>query len=125
MEVRYRWIREKDKFFWIFLTMILLTGALNGIMDNIDHHKGMAALRDIWHLVKHLDRLALIGVGIMGLRFRWSGRKVLLMIAVVILSKFVWDYFYTHQVEFWYRLDETVNFPSLGKFLDDLLGFDK
>jgi len=61
----------------------------------------------------------------MGLRFRWSGRKVLLMIAVVILSKFVWDYFYTHQVEFWYRLDETVNFPSLGKFLDDLLGFDK
>lgn len=106
------------------LAFLFIHAIVNGILDNIDHHKGSQTLRDVWHLVKHLDRLTLIIFG--GLLFsvrNWDGYHVVILLLAIVLAKILWNYFYTSHVDFWINLDNTVQFPSLGHFLDHLLGF--
>ena len=109
----------------LLLAAILAEAVSNGCQDNIDHHKSMMALRDIWHLAKYCDRGALIAVGFFCSKVDWDWLKILMLLPVMYFAKMVWDFFYTNYVNFWFRLDESVEISTGWKWLDELLGFDK
>lgn len=113
---------------FVFLEISMVMAAIsNAIMDNIDHHKGAQNLNDLWHLVKYIFGLSLLGVGF------FLGKVELIPIhnqsyifaATVLLCKPIWDYFYYNHIDFWVNLDNKWKFSTGIAWLDHLLGFDK
>jgi len=113
--------------YMLLITFIFIQATINGILDNIDHNKGAKALRDVWHLVKLLDRASLITIGIFAFltfkTFNWLFAASI--IPVLLIAKQVWFYFYRNHRNFWHNLDESWKFTTGWPFLDRLCGFDK
>jgi len=110
----------------IWLTIcIFLHSAVNGILDNIDHHSGARTLKDAWHGVKLFDRITLIMAGIIAARCKWSWLKIATLVLALFLAKNVWSYFYLNHIEFWIRLDETLNITTGWAWFDEFLGIEK
>ena len=109
----------------LLILLILLSGVVNGILDNIDHHKGSQGLRDVWHLAKYADRALLIAIGICGYRVDWNIFGVAAVFVALLLAKLIWTMAYENGVKFWQDLDNKVQITTGIGILDDFLGFDK
>jgi len=113
------------KWYLVLIGLIFLEAFINAIMDNIDHHKGTAALRDFWHLVKLFDRGALIAIGVSSYFVKWDLAHALVILPVLYFAKNFWLYFYKNHVQFWRNIDDGWKFTTRIKFFDCFLGFDK
>lgn len=109
----------------VLIVLILADAVVNGVMDNIDHHKGEQCLRDVWHLAKYADRALLLAIGICGYRVDWNIFGVAAILLALLLAKLVWTMAYENGVKFWQELDNTVQITTGIGILDEFLGFGK
>ena len=107
----------------LLLFSILGEAVANGVMDNIDHHKGAQSLRDFWHLLKYIDRLFLVLIGVSLTLITWQWLTIVVILIMLAFAKLVWNHFYYSYVEFWRRVDDTVKITTGWKWLDKILGF--
>ena len=106
----------------LLLISIIGEAVANGVMDNIDHHKGSAALRDVWHLCKYIDRLFLILIGVSLTLITWQWLTIPIIIIMLVFAKLVWNHFYRSYVQFWQQADDTVKITTGWVWLDRQLG---
>ena len=107
----------------LLLISVIGVAVFDGIQDNIDHHKGAQGLRDVWHLIKYINRAFTVLTGIAITQLMWHWLLIPAIIILLVFAKLVWDYFYYNYVEFWQRLDNTVKITTGIKWLDKILGF--
>lgn len=121
---------------YVFLFVcIILSGFFDAIGDSlkdIKTHFGDAGdalgrkghpYRDFFHVVKHLERAALIAIGLLLPSCWWDDPWACAICAVcgVIVGRAVWDATYA-QPEYWLRIDESWHISTGIKWLDKWLG---
>lgn len=109
-----------------FLVLLILTVALNAIMDSIDHHKGSLTLLDFWHIIKLLFLLILFITG----RYSFIVFPnisfvlcVFISVILILIKYFIWTPLY--KMKLWAEIDNTWKFSTGWPWLDHLFGFDK
>jgi len=109
----------------VLVCLTVLYTVSNGILDSIDHHKGAAVLCDFWHVVKQVDRVLLLSIGICITRIPWRWWSVLLAGACLPVLKYLWSYIYSTYWHVWVHIDNTWNISTGIDYLDKLFGLDK
>lgn len=106
--------------------LIIAAGFFDAVGDAIkDLRTHMAAhpYRDVWHIAKHLERAALIGIGLIWAPCVWWDGWATAITAVcgVVVGRAVWAATYRNPWV-WLRLDERVKVRTGIKWLDKWLG---
>jgi hypothetical protein len=106
--------------------LIIAAGFLDAVGDSIkDLRTHMAAhpYRDFFHICKHLERAALVGVGLIWHPcMDWDKWATWITAAGgIVVGRYVWDAVYSCPWV-WLRLDETVKVRTGIKWLDKWLG---
>jgi hypothetical protein len=119
----------------MLVILVFFVAFIDGMMDGLDHGKGAADLKHIWHLLKTINRLLLIVVGwqfcffiTYGLIFfdwfEWSFSIGMLVLSLVA-GKTCWYYFRYTYVERLIYFDDHVDLSFGQDKIDEFLGFDK
>jgi len=107
----------------LIFIFVLLSFLFNGSMDAIDHYKGAAPLKDLWHLLKYFF------IGSIGCSFFFLSRNfdivgILGFIVMLPIGKFIlWDHIYYNYYKQLIELDNKVKISTGIDFLDKWLGF--
>jgi hypothetical protein len=113
--------------FIILNVLVIVNAFVDGVRDNIDHHKGAKDLKHVFHLVKHLDRLLLILIGVYLMRsyteIQWY--VYLILLPTLCIGKLFWYLGYYKLIYSWINLDERIDLSFGWKYLDEFIGFDK
>jgi len=109
---------------YLILIAIFFDAAVNGVQDNINFHKNGLPLKDLWHILKQIDRVLLIAIGFIAAKIEWNWLNIIALLFSLVFAKQVWSWFYRNHVGFWYWYDERFKIKTF-EWLDRLTGLDK
>ena len=108
---------------FLFLAFgLVLFAVVDATFDRVNL---LAEPRDLWHALKHADRLLLVACVWMAAKIKWRWDIIFLVLMIVIIKLYVWDaVFYSEKVLEIARNYGNMSFISTGLYsIDKFFGF--